>query len=195
MKRIAIGIACVCAALAPAVHAQAYGDDRLPPETSYVYPDQPRDNGWRDNHARVLETHPVYAEAGGTHQECYNDQTGHYENHATAGTIIGGIAGGILGHQIGSGRGNTAATIGGALAGGALGNRLGRGHQEDNTRCRTVSDNGDSAVAYDVRYQYRGREYTTRLDHDPGRWLALGRDVRDDGYPFDANVAYQDRTY
>ena len=28
-----------------------------------------------------------------------------------AGTVLGGIAGGVIGHQIGSGRGNTAATI------------------------------------------------------------------------------------
>jgi outer membrane lipoprotein SlyB len=50
-----------------------------------------------------------------------------------AGAVIGGIAGGVLGHQIGSGRGNTAATVVGA-AGGAY-----AGHQvEKNRNTKTV---------------------------------------------------------
>ena len=49
------------------------------------------------------------------------------------GAVIGGIAGGVLGHQIGSGRGNTAATIAGA-AGGAY-----AGHQIEKSRNKTVT--------------------------------------------------------
>ena len=41
-----------------------------------------------------------------------------------AGTVIGGLAGGVLGHQIGSGRGNTAATIAGAIGGAVVGNEI-----------------------------------------------------------------------
>lgn len=40
------------------------------------------------------------------------------------GAIGGAVAGGLLGHQVGSGRGNTAATIGGAVAGGVVGNEV-----------------------------------------------------------------------
>jgi outer membrane lipoprotein SlyB len=40
------------------------------------------------------------------------------------GALLGGIAGGVLGHQIGSGRGNTAATIVGAGAGAYAGNEV-----------------------------------------------------------------------
>lgn len=40
------------------------------------------------------------------------------------GTVIGGLAGGLLGHQIGGGRGQTIATIGGAVAGGVAGNQI-----------------------------------------------------------------------
>ena len=50
-----------------------------------------------------------------------------------AGTIIGGIAGGLVGHQIGGGSGRTAATIvggvGGAVAGGEVQKRT-RGANE-----------------------------------------------------------------
>jgi surface antigen len=37
------------------------------------------------------------------------------------GLLLGGAAGGIVGHQIGRGKGNTAATIGGAVLGSAIG--------------------------------------------------------------------------
>ena len=44
-------------------------------------------------------------------------------DHSMAGTIIGGIAGGVLGNQVG--KGNTLATVAGAVGGGYAGNRIG----------------------------------------------------------------------
>jgi outer membrane lipoprotein SlyB len=41
-----------------------------------------------------------------------------------AGTIIGGIAGGLIGHQIGGGSGQTAATIIGGVGGAVAGNEV-----------------------------------------------------------------------
>src|SRR3954470_19367247 len=41
-----------------------------------------------------------------------------------AGAVIGGVAGGVLGHQIGSGRGNTAATVVGAAGGAYAGHQI-----------------------------------------------------------------------
>jgi outer membrane lipoprotein SlyB len=41
-----------------------------------------------------------------------------------AGTIIGGIAGGLIGHQIGGGSGQTAATIVGGVGGAVAGNEV-----------------------------------------------------------------------
>ncbi len=45
-----------------------------------------------------------------------------YERN-NAAPLLGGIAGGILGHQIGRGRGRDVATVVGAIAGGSLANR------------------------------------------------------------------------
>ena len=56
------------------------------------------------------------------------------------------------------------------------------------SRCRVAGGGPDG---YEVAYEYGGREYVTRLDHDPGPTLRLGRDVREDGRPFD-NVAYNE---
>lgn len=48
-------------------------------------------------------------------------------NSGTAGTVIGGVAGAVLGNQIGSGGGRAAATVLGALGGAVVGNRVDRG--------------------------------------------------------------------
>ena len=52
----------------------------------------------------------------------------------------------------------------------------------DKSRCRVVGASGTDA--FDVRYTWQGREYVARMDHDPGRYLELGRDVNSDGTPY-----------
>jgi outer membrane lipoprotein SlyB len=47
--------------------------------------------------------------------------------NAAAGTVLGAVAGGLLGNQIGHGGGRAAATILGAVGGGALGTRIAGG--------------------------------------------------------------------
>ena len=44
------------------------------------------------------------------------------------GALLGGVAGAILGHQIGSGRGNTLVTVGGAVGGAVVGNEIEKRH-------------------------------------------------------------------
>jgi outer membrane lipoprotein SlyB len=48
------------------------------------------------------------------------------------GAVLGGVVGGVIGHQIGSGRGNTAATVLGAVGGAAAGHQI-----EKNTKTET----------------------------------------------------------
>jgi len=48
------------------------------------------------------------------------------------GMVAGGVLGGVVGHQIGSGRGNTVATIAGAGLGAVAGNQV-----EKNTKTKT----------------------------------------------------------
>lgn len=52
-----------------------------------------------------------------------------------AGAVLGGVAGGVLGHQVGSGRGNTAATVVGAAGGAYVGNEV---EKNRNTTTRYV---------------------------------------------------------
>ena len=67
------------------------------------------------------------------------------------GAIGGAIAGGVLGHQVGSGSGNTAATIGGAVIGGVV------GHQVE----QRVRNNQATAVEYRFRVRMDDGSYQT----------------------------------
>lgn len=58
------------------------------------------------------------------------------DHNRIAGTAIGAVAGGLIGHQIGGGKGKDLATIGGAVAGGYAGNQIQKHRQ--NRKYRTV---------------------------------------------------------
>ncbi len=65
------------------------------------------------------------------YEECWDERVPlrrnnhqRYNRNDGFGTLIGGVAGGILGNQVGKGRGKTIATIGGALIGSLVGNNL-----------------------------------------------------------------------
>ncbi|HSV19408.1 MAG TPA: glycine zipper 2TM domain-containing protein [Casimicrobiaceae bacterium] len=66
------------------------------------------------------------------------------------GAIIGGVAGGIIGHQFGAGSGNTAATIGGAVLGGLAGNEVQRSSARDHYRIRVRLDSGGTVDVADA---------------------------------------------
>ena len=50
----------------------------------------------------------------------------------TTGTLVGAVAGGIIGNQIGQGTGNAVATAIGIVAGGLIGNQIGASLDEQN---------------------------------------------------------------
>lgn len=95
------------------------------------------------------------------------------------GTLIGAVVGGALGNQVGRGDGRKAATVAGAVAGGVVGHEMDKRHAggrvttATETRCRDVTDVSDRVVGYDVTYVHGGREYTARMDHDPGERIRV----------------------
>jgi uncharacterized protein YcfJ len=88
-------------------------------------------------------------------------------------TIVGAVIGGILGHQVGGGRGNDLATVGGAVAGGAVGANLGRnsGGQAVGTqnvqRCSSTPSQARPDY-WDVTYNFRGLEHRVQMTTQPG---------------------------
>ena len=90
-------------------------------------------------------------------------------------TVLGGIIGGVLGHQIGSGRGRDVATVAGAAIGAGVGynSAAKRGsdvREETVQRCEVRYDEQyeERVEGYRVTYEYNGREFTTRMPYDPG---------------------------
>ncbi|MEZ5877882.1 MAG: RT0821/Lpp0805 family surface protein [Tepidamorphaceae bacterium] len=64
---------------------------------------------------------------------CSADGTGPGPNQ-TMGTLAGAVAGGVIGNQIGSGRGQAVATTIGVIAGGLIGSKIGQSLDEADRR-------------------------------------------------------------
>src|ERR1700754_434367 len=130
-------------------------------------------------YGRVVSVDPIRQAASAPQRECHDEVVTHRapvkDQHQIAGTAIGAVAGGLLGNQIGGGKGRTLATVAGAVGGGYAGHEIQQNRQESNTttstvrKCETVQgSSGDKVVAYDVRYEYNGVTRSVRMDHDPG---------------------------
>ncbi|WP_426663619.1 glycine zipper 2TM domain-containing protein [Rhodanobacter aciditrophus] len=129
-------------------------------------------------YAKVVSVTPVRSTTSAPHEVCHDEVVNHAappkDQHNIAGTAIGAVAGGLLGHMVGGGKGKTLATVAGAVGGGYAGNRIENAHHQPQVtqtverRCSTVSNSSSKIVGYDVQYVYNGVTRTTRMDHDPG---------------------------
>ena len=94
----------------------------------------------------------------------------------TGGAVLGALIGGVLGHQVGGGRGKDVATAGGAVAGALIGGNAGRDggtatYDKDVQRCSTVAE-GKPAY-WDVTYNFRGAENRIQMSAPPGNTIAV----------------------
>ena len=126
---------------------------------------------------RVLSATPVMQQVPVPRQVCNDQQIEVQQPKSGAGAAIGAIAGGALGSASGGhGGGRAAATVIGAIGGAVLGDRL-EGNPEPELRtvrqCGTQTTYENRAVAYNVVYEYAGKQYSVQMPHDPGPKLAL----------------------
>ena len=94
------------------------------------------------------------------------------------GAIVGGLIGGILGHQVGGGSGKDIATAGGAVAGAVIGSNQGRDNNNSSSsrdvrRCETTAST--TPAYWDVSYEYRGVEHHVQMSAPPGRTITVNR--------------------
>jgi uncharacterized protein YcfJ len=91
------------------------------------------------------------------------------------GAIAGALLGGVLGHQVGGGRGRDVATAGGAVAGGLIGSNVGRGDgvtsSRDVQRCENTAST--KPEFWDVTYDFRGMEHRIQMSAPPGDTIAV----------------------
>ena len=117
------------------------------------------------------------------------------ETGRTMATVIGGLAGAVLGSKVGGGSGTYVASALGTMVGGMAGRQIYDNVQRNRyenrgtvTYCdpEPVRDgyygsqrvNDGRATAYDVTYEYAGRQFTTRTDYHPGDRIRVRVDVR-----------------
>jgi uncharacterized protein YcfJ len=138
--------------------------------------------------ARVVSSTPVYEEINEPRRDCWTERVTEYRqperDRNYGGAIIGGLAGGILGHQLSKGSGKNVATVVGATTGAIVGDRIdnsGSGGAEaaprEVERCKTVDNWTRRITGYNVVYRYQGHDYTTFLPRDPGPELKVRVDV------------------
>jgi len=96
------------------------------------------------------------------------------------GAAVGAILGGILGHQIGGGKGKDIATAGGAIAGGVLGANVGGrvigGAQatqpQEVQRCENITT-APQPDYWDVTYTFRGIDHQVQMSAPPGPTISV----------------------
>lgn len=125
---------------------------------------------------RVLSVTPVTQQVAVPQQVCRDESV--YTGQATsgAGAVLGALAGGVVGNAIGHGGGRVAATAAGVIGGAMLGNSAeasGQPQYQTVRNCTTQTYYQNRAVAYDVVYEYAGRNYSTRTSTPPGDWIPL----------------------
>jgi uncharacterized protein YcfJ len=130
----------------------------------------------QDERGRVLSSTPVIQQVTVPQQVCQNVTVREPARTSGAGAVMGAIAGGAMGNAIGDGNGRAAATALGLFGGAILGNRIegkGQSHTRTVQECSTQQVMENRVVGYNVVYDYAGRQYSTQMPQDPGRWVPV----------------------
>lgn len=140
--------------------------------------------------ARVLSSNPVFETGYSQQQVCDQVQSGGYGHQQPQqqqqagiggvgmGTIIGGVAGALLGNQVGGGNGKVAATAIGAVVGSQVGQNMqgqgsspGYGNGGGQPQCRFINQPIQNIVGYDVEFELNGGIFRKRLPFQPNQYL------------------------
>ncbi len=125
---------------------------------------------------RVLSTTPVSQTIAVPHQVCTNGQVMSAQPKSGAGAVMGAIAGGVIGSQFGGGSGRAAATAAGVISGAIFGDAVeGQGApvMRPVSSCDQQTSYENRIVAYNVVYEYAGRQYSTQMTNDPGAYIPV----------------------
>ena len=125
---------------------------------------------------RVLSAIPVVQQVGVPRQVCSTEQIVVQQPKSGAGAVMGAIAGGAMGNAIGGGTGKAAATMIGLIGGAIVGDNLegaGPAQSQSAQRCSTQTHYENRAVAYNVVYEFAGKQYSVQMPNDPGPTVTL----------------------
>lgn len=132
--------------------------------------------GFAQEVGRVLSATPIIQQVGVPRQVCNNEQVAVTQPKSGAGAVMGAIAGGAIGNAVGHGGGQAAATMLGLVGGAVLGDHIegpGNTQLQNVQRCSTQTFYENRTVAYNVVYDYAGKQYTVQMPQNPGPTLQL----------------------
>jgi uncharacterized protein YcfJ len=133
---------------------------------------------------RVVSSTPVITQVAVPRQVCAQEvqqvQTVTPASKSGAGALMGAIAGGGMGNAVGQGSGRAAATALGLFFGAVVGDKVEGGSaaqvsttQQTVNRCSTQNFLENRTTAYNVVYEYAGKQYSVQMPQDPGPSIQL----------------------
>ena len=126
--------------------------------------------------ARVLSSTPVVTQVSQPRQVCGETQVITAALKSGAGALMGAIAGGAIGNSIGGGSGRALATAAGVIGGAIFGDSIEAAPaplRQQMTSCTTQISYENRVTAYNVVYEYGGKQYSIQLPNDPGPYLPV----------------------
>jgi len=125
---------------------------------------------------RVISATPVIQQIGVPRQVCTTETVAVQQQKSGAGALIGAIAGGAMGNAIGGGSGKAAATMIGLMSGAIVGDQIEGAPQsqlQNVQRCGVQNYYENRTVAYNVVYEFSGKQYAVQMPNDPGPTIRL----------------------
>jgi uncharacterized protein YcfJ len=124
---------------------------------------------------RVISRTALYQQVAVPRQVCSQTPVAVQNPSSGAGALMGAIAGGVVGSQMGGGTGQALATMAGVIGGAMMGDRIENpGSQIQNqTTCTTQSVYENRLIGFNVVYEYAGKQYSVQLPQDPGPTIQL----------------------
>ncbi len=124
---------------------------------------------------QVLSRTAVYQQVAVPRQTCVQSAPQAPTQTSGGGAIIGAIAGGVIGSQLGGRDSQGLATMAGVIGGAVLGNKVESQNTPPapQTTCTTQTVYENRLIGYNVVYEYAGKQYNVQLPQDPGPTIPL----------------------
>jgi uncharacterized protein YcfJ len=125
----------------------------------------------------VVSVTPIVEQVQVPRRVCQDEEVAVRPQPSGAGALFGAVVGGALGNSVGAGVGRAAATavgvMGGAIAGNAMEANTQPSQSQTVRRCSNESVYEERTTSYNVVYEYGGRQYSTVMRRDPGRYVQV----------------------
>ena len=125
---------------------------------------------------KVISSTPIIQQVAVPRQVCSNEQVVTPGQKSGAGAAMGAIAGGAVGNSMGQGSGRAAATMLGIFGGAILGDKIegpGQSEVRNVQNCTQQMFYENRTMAYNVVYEFAGKQYSVQMPTDPGPTVRL----------------------